>query len=72
AGRTTDDSDGERKGTDAGDHDAASRGSDHDAEAVAEHVVGALQATLPAATAIVAHHFRRRLLAAARARLEGA
>jgi DNA-binding transcriptional MerR regulator len=54
------------------DHDAASRGSDHDAEAVAEHVVGALQATLPAATAIVAHHFRRRLLAAARARLEGA
>jgi DNA-binding transcriptional MerR regulator len=55
-----------------GDHHAASRGSDHDAEAVAEHVVGALQATLPAATAIVAHHFRRRLLAAARARLEGA
>jgi DNA-binding transcriptional MerR regulator len=56
-----------------GDHDAASRpAGDHDAEAVAEHVVGALQATLPAATAIVAHHFRRRLLAAARARLEGA
>lgn len=43
-----------------------------DPDAVAEHVVGALQATLPAATAIVAHHFRRRLLAAARARLEGA
>lgn len=42
-----------------------------DADAVADHVVGALQAALPAATAIVAHHFRRRLLAAARARLEG-
>jgi DNA-binding transcriptional MerR regulator len=55
-----------------GDHGAASPTGDHDAEAVAEHVVGALQATLPAATAIVAHHFRRRLLAAARARLEGA
>jgi len=55
-----------------GDYDAASPTDDHDAEAVAEHVVGALQATLPAATAIVAHHFRRRLLAAARARLEGA
>lgn len=41
------------------------------ADAVADHVVGALQAALPAATAIVAHHFRRRLLAAARARLEG-
>jgi len=56
----------------AGDHHAASPTGEHDAEAVAEHVVGALQATLPAATAIVAHHFRRRLLAAARARLEGA
>lgn len=43
-----------------------------DSDDVADHVVGALQATLPAATAIVAHHFRRRLLAAARARLEGA
>lgn len=53
---------------DSGDH----TGARPDADAVADHVVGALQAALPAATAIVAHHFRRRLLAAARARLEGA
>lgn len=60
-------------GEDASDPGAAG-GDDGDAgdpDAVADHVVGALQATLPAATAIVAHHFRRRLLAAARARLEG-
>jgi DNA-binding transcriptional MerR regulator len=40
-----------------------------DAEA-SERMVGALQAMLPAAGTVVAHHFRRRLLAAARARIE--
>ncbi len=37
----------------------------------AETVVGALVAMLPATERVVTHHFRRRLLAAARARIEG-
>lgn len=40
-----------------------------DAEA-AERSVDALETMLPAATALVAHHFQRELIAAARARLE--
>lgn len=59
-GDAGDGGDGEDAGAGAGD------------AAVADRVVGALQATLPAVTTVVAHHFRRRLLAAARTRLEGA
>lgn len=43
-----------------------------DADEAAETVVGALVAMLPATERVVTHHFRRRLLAAARARIEGA
>lgn len=49
--------------------DPARRSSESDVE-VAENVVGALRAMLPATAAVVTHHFRRRLLAAAWERIE--
>lgn len=42
-----------------------------DDEHAGEQVVAALRSALPAAGAVVAYHFERRVLAAARARLEG-
>jgi len=42
-----------------------------DDDEAAEAVVGALVSMLPATERVVTHHFRRRLLAAARARIEG-
>lgn len=47
------------------------RGTAADADAAAEQMVGALHAMLPAASEVVAHHFRRRLLGAARSRIAG-
>ena len=47
------------------------RGSVADPDEAAEQMVTALQAMLPATSALVTHHFRRRLLAAARARIAG-
>ncbi|MBW3603012.1 MAG: hypothetical protein KY434_09995 [Actinobacteria bacterium] len=44
-------------------------GSEADPGVVAERMVGALQAMLPAASEVVAHHFRRRVIQAARARM---
>jgi DNA-binding transcriptional MerR regulator len=46
------------------------RGSAASDEEASQRMVEALHAMLPAAGAVVAHHFRRRLLAAARARIE--
>jgi DNA-binding transcriptional MerR regulator len=46
------------------------RGSSGSDEEASHRMVEALHAMLPAAGAVVAHHFRRRLLAAARARIE--
>lgn len=46
------------------------RGSSACDEEASQRMVDALHAMLPAASAVVAHHFRRRLLAAARARIE--
>lgn len=46
------------------------RGSAASDEEASQRMVDALHAMLPAASAVVAHHFRRRLLAAARARIE--
>lgn len=46
------------------------RGSAGSDEEASQRMVEALHAMLPAASAVVAHHFRRRLLAAARARIE--
>ncbi|MGH8896094.1 MAG: MerR family transcriptional regulator [Egibacteraceae bacterium] len=46
------------------------RGSAACDEEASQRMVDALHAMLPAAGAVVAHHFRRRLLAAARARIE--
>ncbi|MGH8907398.1 MAG: MerR family transcriptional regulator [Egibacteraceae bacterium] len=46
------------------------RGSSACDEEASRRMVEALHAMLPAAGAVVAHHFRRRLLAAARARIE--
>ena len=47
------------------------RGTAADADAAADQMVGALHAMLPAASEVVAHHFRRRLLGAARSRITG-
>jgi len=47
------------------------RGSTADADEAAERMVATMNAMLPATGALVAHHFRRRLLAAARARITG-
>jgi len=49
--------------------DPARRSAESDAEA-AERVVAALRAMLPATAAVVTHHFRRRLLAAAWERID--
>ena len=46
------------------------RGSAASCEEASRQMVEALHEMLPAAGAVVAHHFRRRLLAAARARIE--
>lgn len=46
------------------------RGSASSDQEASQRMVTALHAMLPAAGAVVAHHFRRRLLAAARARIE--
>jgi DNA-binding transcriptional MerR regulator len=46
------------------------RGSAASEEEASQRMVDALHAMLPAAGTVVAHHFRRRLLAAARARIE--
>ncbi len=46
-------------------------GEAQDDQEAAERVVEALGAALPATSALVAHHFQRRVLAQARARLEG-
>jgi DNA-binding transcriptional MerR regulator len=46
------------------------RGSAVSDEEASQRMVDALHAMLPAAGAVVAHHFRRRLLSAARARIE--
>ena len=46
-------------------------GEADDPDQAAEQVVGALRSALPATSALVAHHFQRRVLAEARARLEG-
>ena len=46
------------------------RGSAASDEEASDRMVAALHAMLPAAGAVVAHHFRRRLVAAARARIE--
>jgi len=46
------------------------RGSAASEEEASQRMVDALHAMLPAAGAVVAHHFRRRLLAAAQARIE--
>jgi DNA-binding transcriptional MerR regulator len=46
------------------------RAEARDESEVAERTVGALHAMLPATSTLVAHHFRRQLLDAARARLE--
>lgn len=50
--------------------DPARRSAESDVES-AERVVGALHAMLPATAAVVTHHFRRRLLAAAWERIDG-
>lgn len=50
--------------------DPARRSAESDVES-AERVVGALRAMLPATAAVVTHHFRRRLLAAAWERIDG-
>jgi len=50
--------------------DPARRSAESDVEA-AERVVNALRAMLPATAAVVSHHFRRRLLAAAWERIDG-
>lgn len=47
------------------------RGTAHDSEVAAEQMVAALHTMLPAASEVVAHHFRRRLLGAARSRIAG-
>jgi DNA-binding transcriptional MerR regulator len=47
------------------------RGSVADPDEAARQMVGAMNAMLPATGALVGHHFRRRLLAAARERLTG-
>lgn len=46
------------------------RGQAGDSDVAVTAMVGALEAMLPAASAIVTHHFRRRLLTAARSRIE--
>ena len=47
------------------------RGDLGDDDEAAERMVRTMKAMLPATSALVAHHFRRRLLAAARARIAG-
>jgi len=46
------------------------RSAEHDTDAASARMVAALQTMLPAASQIVAHHFRRLLLQAARERIE--